>query len=83
MNNVSANAFSSGSQKDGGRAEEKRYTTKKAAVILLVVVYTCSLWELCQEMHSVRCIPISISITKCPIAFLVNFTITSGKKYGQ
>ena len=32
---------------------------------------------------SIRCMMISINETKCPFAFLVNFAITSGKKYGE
>lgn len=38
-NDVSANAFSSGSRKVELTAGGKRYTTKIAAVVLLVVIY--------------------------------------------
>ena len=31
----------------------------------------------------VICMPILMSATKCPQAFLLNFTITSGKNYVQ
>ena len=34
-------------------------------------------------MNVIRYMAICVSIIKCPLAFLVNFTITSGKKYGQ
>lgn len=29
-------------------------------------------------MHAIRCMAVCVSVTKCPVAFLV-----SGKKYGQ
>ena len=34
-------------------------------------------------MHSITCRLISVSVTKSPLAFIINFIITSGKKYGQ
>ena len=40
-------------------------------------------WQICPEMHIIRCMPFTVSITKCAVALLVNFTITSGEKYGQ
>ena len=33
------------------------------------------------ERHVIRCIPTSISVTRRPLAFFVNFNITSGKKH--
>jgi len=33
--------------------------------------------------RSIRCMLFLISVTKCPVAILVNFIITSGEKYGQ
>ena len=38
---------------------------------------------ICPEMHLLRCLPFLVSITKCLVAHLVNFTITSGEKYIQ
>lgn len=44
----------------------------------------CALaFEICLGIHSMRCMPISVSVTKCPVALLVNFTITLGDKRGQ
>ena len=39
--------------------------------------------DLGPEMLLIRCLVIEISVAKRPLAFLVNFTITSGKKYGE
>ena len=41
------------------------------------------IFEICPGLHSVRCKLISISVTKCPLTFLVNSTITVGEKYGE
>ena len=38
---------------------------------------------ICPEMHLLRCLPFLVSVTKCLVAHLVNFTITSGEKYRQ
>ena len=42
-----------------------------------------SAWQLSPETHVFRCVQISISLTWCPLVFLVNFTMTSGIKYEQ
>lgn len=39
--------------------------------------------QICRDMHVTRCMLPSISITRCPLAFFVIFTITSGEKYGE
>ena len=39
--------------------------------------------KLCPEMHVIRYMAISISVTKCPVALLVNLIITSGETYGR
>lgn len=39
--------------------------------------------SLCPGLHSVRCMLISMSITKCPHVFLLNFTITFVEKYAR
>ena len=36
-----------------------------------------------MSRNAIRRMPTSISVTKCPLAFLINFIITSAKKYGQ
>ena len=33
------------------------------------------------EMHIIKCVVTSISITKCPLPLLVNFAIISGKNF--
>lgn len=38
---------------------------------------------MCPGLHSIECMPISIGAEKCPLTLIVNFTITSGQKYGQ
>ena len=43
----------------------------------------CILYQICPEMHVIRCMAISISVTKCPVARLVNLIITSGETYGR
>ena len=39
--------------------------------------------EICRAMYVIRWMPFSISVTKGPVVLLVNFSITSGVKYGQ
>ena len=36
--------------------------------------------EICPGLHSITCMPTSITVTKCPFAFLVNFNITAHEK---
>ena len=34
-------------------------------------------------MKVIRCLPLEVNITKCPLAFLVKFTTTADEKYGE
>ena len=43
----------------------------------------CSSSGYVKKCTQLRCLPISVSVVRCPFAFLVNFSFTSGKKYGQ
>ena len=38
---------------------------------------------MCPGLHSIKCKTISISVTKCFLALIVNFAVTSGEKYRQ
>ena len=53
----------------------------RVSVVFTALTYFCYCTQICPEMHLIRCMPISISVIKCPVAPLVNFTITSGMKY--
>lgn len=39
-------------------------------------------FQVCPGLHSIRFVPTLISVTKCPLTFLVDFTITYYGKYG-
>ena len=59
------------------------YVTFCSASLTIIYLHFPPMPELCPEMYSIKCMPVSISVTRCSLAHLINFTITSGKKYRQ
>jgi len=49
--------------------------------VMLNALITIELKGKCPEMHVIICMPLPISVTRCPVDSLVNLTITSGNKY--
>ena len=53
--------------------------------MIMMIIKAINFWKGFEtpEMQVIRCLPLSINETKCPLAFLVKFTITTDEKYGE
>ena len=60
------------------KLDVNKYFSERIGVHILSLIF-----QICPGLTLIRCMRISISVTKCPLALLANFNITRVSEYTQ